>query len=75
MPFEEEIKSGDRVRQLVALRDKLATQIEVTDSARDISSLAARLQEVLREIDELPTAKTGEANRIADRRKRRKNRD
>lgn len=42
-----------RLAGLAALRDRLADEIDVTDSARDLSSLSQRLMEVLAQIDEL----------------------
>jgi len=44
-------KSGDRVRALEALRDRLADEIDGCQSSRDVAALASRLQSVLAELD------------------------
>ena len=67
----EVIAGGDRRAGLVALRDRLARELETTD--RDVASLARQLQSVLREIDELPSLQQEStlddlANRRASRR-------
>lgn len=46
-------KAGARLGTLRALRDRLARQIDGTDSARDVASLSQRLMDVLVQIDEL----------------------
>lgn len=51
--FTQVIAEGDRRAGLVALRDRLARELE--DADRDVASLARQLQSVLREIDELPS--------------------
>ena len=45
--------SGDRLTALQALRDRLATEIDVTVSARDVAALSARLVDVLAQIDDV----------------------
>lgn len=44
---------GDHLAILRSLRDRLATQIDSTSSARDLAPLASRLVEVLSEISRL----------------------
>lgn len=44
-------KTGDRIRTLEALRDRLAVEIDQCNSARDVAALSARLQAVLAELD------------------------
>lgn len=52
--------SGDRIATLRALRDRIAKEIESTDSSRDVASLARQLSLVMAEIDELsPPVKKG----------------
>lgn len=51
------VASGGRRETLVALRDKLATTIDGTDSGRDIAALSKRLMEVEAELDALPDPK------------------
>lgn len=54
---KEDIRSaaatGERTRALVALRDRLAADLDECRSARDVSSLAQRLMDVLAQIDDL----------------------
>ena len=69
--FAQVIAQGDRRAGLVALRDRLARELETAD--RDVASLARQLQAVLREIDELPSLQQEStlddlANRRASRR-------
>lgn len=45
--------SGSRLRALRALRDRLAADLDETDSKRDVASLSQRLMDVLAQIDEL----------------------
>ena len=54
MTLLESVRTGDRRKALVALRDSVASTIDCTDSARDVAALAKRLMEVMREIDSLP---------------------
>lgn len=56
MSLRESAKSGDRLKALQDLRDLIATQLDLTDSARDIAALAARFQSVLSEIEALDNA-------------------
>lgn len=50
-------RTDDRVRTLLALRDTLARAIDNCDSLRDLSSLSARLTDVLDQIAELAPIK------------------
>lgn len=50
----EAVHEGGRRDVLEALRDKLAAVIDSTESARDLPPLVKRLQEVERELAELP---------------------
>jgi hypothetical protein len=47
------LKTSDRLRTLERLRDRLAEQCDIREGSRDLALLAARLQSVLTEIDEL----------------------
>jgi len=53
--------SGNRLETLVALRHKLATAIEQTESARDIAPLSKQLREVMEEIDTIKQAEAPQA--------------
>ena len=44
-------KSGDRIRTLEALRDRLADELDGCNSSRDVAALASRLQSVMAELD------------------------
>lgn len=48
------VKSGDKRRTLIALRDKIAETIENCESGRDMAANSKRLMEVMAEIDALP---------------------
>lgn len=55
------VSSGDRRQALIALRDRLAADIDNTDTLpRDRAAIAKQLQSVLIEIEEIP--ETTEAN-------------
>jgi hypothetical protein len=47
------MQTGDRLRTLERLRDRIAEEIDATDSLHNLERLAARLQSVLGEIAEL----------------------
>lgn len=70
MALIDSASSGDRLSTLRDLRDVLASNIDSCESLRDLSSLAARLQSVLEEIDKLEGPKeTGDGiDEIAQRR-------
>lgn len=53
--------SGDIGATLRALRDRLAADIEVCESGRDLAALSARLTDVLERIAALPAEKKGTA--------------
>lgn len=59
MSLSEISAQGVRVETLRALRDKLATQIEDTDSGRDVAALSRQLTDVLEQIDKLERAGEG----------------
>jgi len=44
-------KTGDRIRTLEALRDRLADELDGCNSSRDVAALASRLQSVMAELD------------------------
>lgn len=50
----EAVKSGDKRRTLIALRDKIAETIENCESGRDMAANSKRLMEVMAEIEALP---------------------
>lgn len=56
---------GSRLKTLEALRDYLADALDQTMSARDQASLAARLTDVLEQIEDLKPADE-EADPLAD---------
>ena len=64
-----EVGSGDRYRGLVALRDRLAADLEGLD-ARYVAPVAKQLADVIREIDSLPQSR--EASTVDDLTSRRK---
>lgn len=52
------VKSGDKRKTLIALRDKIAETIENCESGRDMAANSKRLMEVMAEIEALPSDKT-----------------
>ena len=67
------LNPDDRVRTLERLRDRIAEQIDVIESSRDVASLARQLQAVLKEIDDLPQSRpVSAADQIAERRRQRR---
>lgn len=73
LSLTQAVATGDRPVALRALRDKLARQIDESDSGRDVAALAARLQAVLNDLDNLPnTAEVSAADDLASRRRARR---
>ena len=67
------LNTSDRYRTLEALRDRIAQQIDVIESSRDVCALARRLQAVLKELDDMPQAgPVSKADEIAARRRQRR---
>ena len=66
------MQTSDRLRTLERLRDRIAEEIDATDSAHHVERLAARLTAVLAEIDALPGDEMGAADQIAARRQARR---
>jgi hypothetical protein len=56
--------TGDRLKTLIALREKLARSIDSCVEAQELSSLALRLQRVLAEIHELGGQKENEEDDV-----------
>jgi len=53
MSLADAASTGDRLRALEALRDRLATDLDQTVSGRDVAALSQRLMDVLAQIDDL----------------------
>lgn len=53
MSLSDAVATGERLRALEALRDRLASDLDACASARDVASLSQRLMDVLKQIDEL----------------------
>jgi hypothetical protein len=67
------LNTSDRYRTLERLRDRLAEQLDVTESARDVCALARRLMVVLTELDDMPqSGPVSKADEIAERRRQRR---
>lgn len=47
------VAGGDRLESLLALRDRLAREIDGCRSARDVAALSARLMSVLEQVAEV----------------------
>ena len=61
------MKTSDRLATLERLRDRLAEQIDVCPSARDLALLSTRLEAVLSQIDELRPVEVSAADEIKRR--------
>ena len=48
-----EAAPGGRLAGLIALRDRLAVEIDSCDSARDVAALSRQFTDVLAQVDEL----------------------
>lgn len=48
------VKSGDKRKTLIALRDKIAATIDNCESGRDMAANSKRLMEVIAELESLP---------------------
>lgn len=57
---------GSRLDALIALRDRLAEQIDDTASSRDVAALATRLTDVLLQIEEITNNDDEEVDPLAD---------
>ena len=67
------LNTSDSFRTLEALRDRLAEQLDVTESTRDVCALGLRLQSVLEELDNMPqSGPVSKADEIAERRRQRR---
>lgn len=68
----EAVASGDRRQALIALRDRLAADIDNTETLpRDRAAITKQLQSVLSEIDELPSPETAAVTPLEAARRRR----
>lgn len=67
------VAAGDRLASLVALRDRLAADLDEATAARDVAPLVLRLTDVLEQIEAMPTSRqTSAADEIAARRSKRR---
>ena len=67
------VVSGRPVSHSSAAAGRLAEQIDVIESSRDLCALARRLQAVLKELDDLPqSSPVSTADEIAERRRQRR---
>lgn len=68
MGLVDEVGTGDRRRSLIAIRDKLAAELELAEG-RNVATIAAELTKTIRELDLLPTGKERSAvDELAKRR-------
>lgn len=73
MGLVEIANTGNRLATLRELRDRIALQIDSTDSARDVAALAQRLMDVLEQIEQLDPAERGDTvDEITARRRARR---
>lgn len=66
MSISEIASQGNYKETLVALRDRLARDLDQTTSKRDVAPLALRLQSVLAEIAEIDGGSASAAPSVAD---------
>lgn len=63
----EAAKSGSRRDLLVAMRDRIAETVSKADCPpRELAALTRRLQEIVKEIEQIDLASVGEASVVAD---------
>ncbi len=67
--FATEVKSGDKLRALVALRDTLATRIAAGVDDKDLAALSLRLERVLDQIEEADSGPSEETDDLAAKRR------
>lgn len=63
-------RDGTRRDTLIALRNRLAKQIDACDSGRDLAALSKRLMDVMAEIDSMPDPDEKGASPIDNARER-----
>ena len=68
MTILETAQSGDRRKTLEAMRDKLAADMDAAPPAV-VAQIAARLSDVLKELDSLGSEKVSLVDELANRRK------
>lgn len=59
MSIKHTAASGTRLETLKALRDKLAGQIDDSDSGRDVAALSRQLTDVLIQIEDMEAGRQG----------------
>lgn len=57
--FETATESGDRLKSLEVLRDRIASAIDDCGSARDLAALSRQLTDVLAQIAEIESSSAG----------------
>lgn len=63
----EAAEGGDRRELLVALRSRVAKDIDDAETPpRDLAALTRRLQEIAKEIDAIDAAESGDKSVVAD---------
>lgn len=70
MTLLEAVRTGDRRKALVALRDYIAASLDETESKRDAAALTKRMMEVMEAIDALPDPEADASPLDAAKRKR-----
>jgi hypothetical protein len=70
MTLLEAVRTGDRRKALVALRDYIAASLDETESKRDAAALTKRMMEVMEAIDAMPDPEADASPLDAAKRKR-----
>jgi hypothetical protein len=65
-------ESGDRLETLIALRDRLAVDLDACQSARDVAALSQRLMDVLEQVDTLQHGRSKKVETPLDELKKRR---
>ena len=71
-PLSAVVAGGRRLVSLRALRDRLAAEIDRTDSARDVAALSQRVMDVLEQIDAIEKAQPAQKGTPLDELKARR---
>jgi hypothetical protein len=67
--ISDAVSTGNRVVVLEALRSRLAQEIDLCDSPKELPALVLRLTDVLTQLDSMPsTEQVSAADEIAERR-------
>lgn len=75
--LSEVVKGGNHLESLIALRDRLAAELDTSSkqsaAARDVSSISGRLMEVMDKISLIVPPEKSKVDELAEQRAKRRN--